>query len=126
MRTTRSPGRIIQSYRRPTGSSIRGCPTRSTDTAAAAGRGERDIAFVPFFTLTGARREQGAVTDHADAVSRVAQAHGVTEQQVRIAWTLHQGAHVLAIPGTGNPDHVAENVAAAAIRLGDDELAALG
>lgn len=34
--------------------------------------GERGIAFVPFFTLTGARREQGAVTDHDDVVSQVA------------------------------------------------------
>lgn len=87
--------------------------------------GERGIAFVPFFTLTGARREQGAVTDHDEAVSRVARAHGATEQQVRIAWALHQGTHVLAIPGTGDPDHVAENVAAGTIRLGDDELAIL-
>jgi aryl-alcohol dehydrogenase-like predicted oxidoreductase len=32
---------------------------------------------------------------------------------------------MLAIPGTGNPDHLVENVAAGAIRLTDDELARL-
>jgi pyridoxine 4-dehydrogenase len=32
---------------------------------------------------------------------------------------------MLAIPGTGNPSHLAENVAAAAIRLTSDEMAAL-
>ena len=52
----------------------------------------------------------------------VARAHGASPAQVRLAWTLHQGPHVLAIPGTGNPDHLAENVAAGALRLTDDEL----
>lgn len=37
--------------------------------------------------------------------------------RVRLAWTLHQGPHVLAIPGTGTPAHLEENVAAAALRL---------
>jgi pyridoxine 4-dehydrogenase len=32
---------------------------------------------------------------------------------------------VLAIPGTGQPGHLAENVAAAALRLSPDELARL-
>ena len=55
----------------------------------------------------------------------MARAHDATVAQIRLAWTLHQGPHVLAIPGTGNPDHVAENVAAAAIRLTEAELAIL-
>jgi diketogulonate reductase-like aldo/keto reductase len=33
---------------------------------------------------------------------------------------------VLAIPGTGNPDHIAENVAASALRLSPDELNRIG
>ena len=32
---------------------------------------------------------------------------------------------MLAIPGTGNPDHLVENVPAGALRLSDDELARL-
>ena len=52
-------------------------------------------------------------------------AHGVTPAQVRLAWTLQQGPHVLAIPGTGNPDHLAANVAAAALRLSPGEMARL-
>jgi hypothetical protein len=32
---------------------------------------------------------------------------------------------VLAIPGTGNPDHLAENIAAGTLRLSADELAKL-
>ncbi|HEX3003651.1 MAG TPA: aldo/keto reductase [Angustibacter sp.] len=88
--------------------------------------GERGIAFVPFFALTGQRREAGPVTEHSEPVSDVARKHGVTEQQVRLTWTLHQGAHVLAIPGTGSVAHLAENVAAAALDLDDDDLALLG
>jgi pyridoxine 4-dehydrogenase len=87
--------------------------------------GERGVAFVPFFALAGSRREAGAGDDHAEAVRAVALAHGATPHQVRLAWTLHQGPHVLAIPGTGDPDHLLENVAAGALRLSADELSSL-
>jgi pyridoxine 4-dehydrogenase len=33
--------------------------------------------------------------------------------------------HVLAIPGTGNPDHLVENIAADALKLSADDLASL-
>ncbi|MGW5163409.1 aldo/keto reductase, partial [Nonomuraea wenchangensis] len=56
----------------------------------------------------------------------VARARGATPAQVRLAWTLAQGPHVLAIPGTGDPVHLAENVAAGALRLSAEELALLG
>ena len=55
----------------------------------------------------------------------MSEAHGATPAQVRLAWTLHQGPHVLAIPGTGAPAHLEENVAAAALRLTDAEAARL-
>ncbi|MFC7550189.1 aldo/keto reductase [Plantactinospora sp. GCM10030261] len=88
--------------------------------------GERGVAYVPFFAIAGARREAGAGTDHDEAVRAVAAAHAVTPHQVRLAWTLHRGRHVLAIPGTGDPDHLEQNVAAGAIRLTAEELARLG
>ncbi len=87
--------------------------------------GEQGIAFVPFYAVAGEAGPQGATTPHDEEVLTVARAHGVSPAQVRIAWTLHQGPHVLAIPGTGNPDHLAENVAAGAVRLTDDEVATL-
>jgi pyridoxine 4-dehydrogenase len=88
--------------------------------------GERGVAFVPFFAIAGAGRESGPAADHSAAVRAVAAAHGVTPHQVRLAWTLHQGPHVLAIPGTGDPAHLVDNVAAGALRLTADELAGLG
>lgn len=87
--------------------------------------GGQGIAFVPFFAVAGDAGAQGATTAHDDAVLAAARAHDATPAQIRIAWTLHQGPHVLAIPGTGNPDHLVENVAAGAIRLTDEELATL-
>jgi diketogulonate reductase-like aldo/keto reductase len=48
-----------------------------------------------------------------------------TTAQVRLAWTLQQGPHVLVIPGTGNLDHLAQNVTAGALHLSDDEMTRL-
>jgi aryl-alcohol dehydrogenase-like predicted oxidoreductase len=87
--------------------------------------GEQGIAFVPFFAIAGDRREASASDAHDDQVLAVARAHDATPAQVRLAWTLHRGPHVLAIPGTGNPRHLTENVAAGALRLSPDELARL-
>ncbi|MGW5129329.1 aldo/keto reductase [Streptomyces sp. NPDC004069] len=88
--------------------------------------GEEGIAFVPFFAIAGEGGSRGAAGGaHDKEVEAVARAHDATPAQVRIAWTLQQGPHVLAIPGTGDPDHLVENVAAGALRLTDEEMARL-
>src|SRR3954452_953866 len=63
------------------------------------------IAFVPYFALTGEGREAGGlpVDDRVDAI---AQAHGATPAQVRLAWALSRGPNVLVIPGTGSESHL--------------------
>ncbi|MEU4403862.1 oxidoreductase [Streptosporangium sp. NPDC023963] len=86
---------------------------------------EQGIAFVPFFSIAGAGRETGAGGTEHEEILAIARARGATPAQIRLAWTLHQGPNVLAIPGTGNPEHLTENVAAAALRLSDDEAARL-
>ncbi|OKJ69964.1 aldo/keto reductase [Streptomyces sp. CB02460] len=86
--------------------------------------GELGIAFVPFFAIAGAGRESGAVPEHEEVLD-VARAHDASPAQIRLAWTLRQGPHVLAIPGTGNPAHLEANVAAGALRLTDEETARL-
>ena len=60
-----------------------------------------------------------------DAVDRVAESHGATPVQVRLAWVLARGPHVLAIPGTGREEHLAENLASADLALTADDLADL-
>ncbi len=87
--------------------------------------GEQGIAFVPYFAIAGAGREAGVGGAEPEELLAVAHAHGVGPAAIRLAWTLHRGPHVLAIPGTGDPDHLAANVAAGAIRLSPDELARL-
>ncbi len=83
------------------------------------------VAYVPFFSIATTGREAGASGDEDPQVRAVAAAHGVSTAQLRIAWALHRGPNVLAIPGTGNPEHLVANVAAGALRLTDDDLARL-
>ncbi|MBF9129119.1 aldo/keto reductase [Plantactinospora sp. S1510] len=99
-------------YRRGTDDLLRTC-------------GEQGVAFVPFFAIAGAGREAGPSGAERDDVRAVASAHGVSVAQVRLAWTLRRGPHVLAIPGTGNPDHLVANLAAGALELSEDDLARL-
>ncbi|MER7763150.1 aldo/keto reductase [Streptomyces sp. NPDC097619] len=88
--------------------------------------GEQGIAFVPFYALAGSAGERGrGGATEAPEVLRVARAHGITPVQLRLAWTLHRGPHVLAIPGTGDTAHLEANVAAGAVRLSEAELALL-
>jgi aryl-alcohol dehydrogenase-like predicted oxidoreductase len=87
--------------------------------------GEQGIAFVPFFAISGLRREAAAARDRDARLHTVARAHGATPAQIRLAWTLHRGPHILAIPGTTDPAHLAENIAAGALRLTEEELALL-
>ncbi|MFK4041064.1 aldo/keto reductase [Nonomuraea wenchangensis] len=101
-----------------------GAPAAERELLRACG--EQGIAYVPFFAIAGAGREAGAGAAEDERVLAVARARGATPAQVRLAWTLAQGPHVLAIPGTGDPGHLAENVAAGALRLSAEELALLG
>ena len=87
--------------------------------------GEQGIAFVPYFAIAGPGGHQGPGAGEHDEVLAVARAHDASPAQIRLAWTLHLGPHMLAIPGTGDPGHLAENVAAAALRLSPDEMARL-
>ncbi|MFJ5549465.1 oxidoreductase [Streptomyces sp. NPDC093225] len=87
--------------------------------------GEQGIAFVPFFSIAAAGKEGGTTGEESPEVLAVAEAHGASPAQVRLAWTLHRGPHVLAIPGTGNPAHLEANVAAGALRLSEEGLALL-
>ncbi|EST38121.1 hypothetical protein N566_09200 [Streptomycetaceae bacterium MP113-05] len=87
--------------------------------------GEQDIAFVPYFAIAREGREAGVTGDFDDALLDVARTYDVSPAQIRLAWTLSQGEHVLAIPGTADPRHLIANIAAGAIRLTEADLAHL-
>jgi pyridoxine 4-dehydrogenase len=80
---------------------------------------------VPFFTIAGAGRHDRPADEPAELLA-VAATHGATTAQIRLARTLQQGPHVLAIPGTGSVAHLEENVDAAGLPLSATELALLG
>jgi aryl-alcohol dehydrogenase-like predicted oxidoreductase len=86
--------------------------------------GEQGIHYVPYFSIATTNREAGGSTDPEEVLT-VAKAHDATPTQVRLAWTLARGPHVLVIPGTGDPQHLAENMAAADLELTADDLLVL-
>ncbi|WP_088281327.1 aldo/keto reductase [Ideonella sp. A 288] len=60
-----------------------------------------------------------------DGHVRLASEVGCTPAQLALAWLLTRGEHVVPIPGTTNPDHLAEDVGAAGVRLTPQTVAAL-
>jgi pyridoxine 4-dehydrogenase len=72
------------------------------------------IAFIPWFPL-GAGRVAGEV------LGRIAQVHSASPTQVALAWLLRRSPITLPIPGTSSIEHLKQNVAAASLRLSDEE-----
>jgi pyridoxine 4-dehydrogenase len=75
------------------------------------------LGFIPWFPL-----ETGSLAD-ADGLEKVAKNHAATSGQVALAWLLQHSPVMVPIPGTSSIDHLEENVAAAQLKLSDDELA---
>lgn len=63
--------------------------------------------------------------DLVDKVQELAAARNCTAAQLALAWVVARAPHIVTIPGTTSPHRLEENVAAAAIELTRDELAAL-
>ncbi|MBL0748672.1 aldo/keto reductase [Nocardioides baculatus] len=60
-----------------------------------------------------------------DRITQIAGEKGCTPGQLALAWVLAQGDDVAPIPGTKRVKYLEENVGAAAVELGADDLAAL-
>jgi aryl-alcohol dehydrogenase-like predicted oxidoreductase len=80
----------------------------------------RGFAFIPWAPVGGYQPGEG------EGLAGVATRRGVSPVQVAIAWQLARSPQMVPIPGTSSVAHLEENVAAAAIELSDDDLAALG
>lgn len=72
------------------------------------------IAFIPWFPL-GAGKVAG------EMLNRIAQAHRASPTQVALAWLLRRSPNMLPIPGTSSIEHLEQNVAAASLRLAEEE-----
>jgi pyridoxine 4-dehydrogenase len=73
-----------------------------------------EIAFIPWFPL-GAGKVAG------DVLNRIAHAHSAIPTQIALAWLLRRSPIMLPIPGTSSIEHLEQNVAAASLRLPDED-----
>jgi aryl-alcohol dehydrogenase-like predicted oxidoreductase len=85
---------------------------------------ERGIAFLPWSPLGGIPKAADAAAAH-DPVRAAAAAHGVSPQQVALAWLLSLSPCVIPIPGTTRRESILDSVAAAELPLTEDELGAI-
>jgi aryl-alcohol dehydrogenase-like predicted oxidoreductase len=81
---------------------------------------QEGLAFIPWYPLGSGRLAR------ARRLAEIAERHKATASQVALAWLLHRSPAMLPIPGTSSIAHFDENFAAAALRLDQQELAALG
>jgi aryl-alcohol dehydrogenase-like predicted oxidoreductase len=82
------------------------------------------IAFLPWSPLGGISSAAELGSNHA-AFAEVAQARGVSPQQVALAWELSLADVVIPIPGASRPASIEDSVRAADLELTDEELARL-
>lgn len=79
-----------------------------------------NLGFIPWFPLaTGDLAKAGGPLD------TIAHRLRATPAQVALAWLLAKSPVMLPIPGTASIAHLNENVGAASVKLGDEDIAAL-
>jgi pyridoxine 4-dehydrogenase len=78
---------------------------------------QENLAFLPWAPIQQTEKIAGVL----NAAKRL----GVSEQQVALAWLLARSPQVLPIPGSGSPEHVADNIAAAGLELAGEEFNAI-
>ncbi len=80
----------------------------------------KQIGFIPWAPLAS-----GSLARPGSTLSEIATRLKLSPAQVALAWVLQRSPVMLPIPGTASPDHLAQNVAAAGMRLNDQDFAAL-
>ena len=81
---------------------------------------ELGIAFLPWSPLGGISNA-GRLGSRFDVFQQVARAHGVSPQQVCLAWMLAKAPVVIPIPGSSRPETIRDSVAAAELKLSAEE-----
>jgi len=81
---------------------------------------ELGIAFLPWSPLGGISNA-GALGSRYAAFADVAQTHGVSPQQVCLAWMLAKAPVVIPIPGSSRPETIRDSVAATELKLSAEE-----
>lgn len=84
---------------------------------------EHGIAFLPWSPLGGTGGGARTVGERFEAFREVGEAHGVSPQQVVLAWELSLSPVVVPIPGARRAASIVDSARAADLALSDDELA---
>ena len=87
---------------------------------------ERARHRVPALEPAGRHRQGRRPGRRTPRSRRSRPAHGVSPQQVTLAWMLATSPVVIPIPGSSRPETIRDSAAAADLRLTDDELATPG
>ena len=82
------------------------------------------VLFLPWSPLGGVANADELGGNHA-AFAEVAQAHGVSPQQVCLAWELATSPVMVPIPGASRPETIRDSIAASELELTADEIVAL-
>ncbi len=77
---------------------------------------EQGIAFLPWYPLN-AGKDKGRLDAPGHAIGNFAREHGLTVNQLSLAWLLHRSPVVVPIPGTGAIPHLEENLKATEVDL---------
>jgi aryl-alcohol dehydrogenase-like predicted oxidoreductase len=85
--------------------------------------GERGIAYLPWSPLGGTGGGAREVGDRFAVFAEIATEHGVSPQQVVLAWELSLGEHVIPIPGARRAQSITDSAQAVNLTLSDEELA---
>jgi len=78
---------------------------------------QENLVFLPWAPISAA--------DDIEIIVHAARNHGCSPRQIVLAWLLGRSPQILPIPGSGDPEHVEANVAAAGIKLDENEVAAI-
>jgi aryl-alcohol dehydrogenase-like predicted oxidoreductase len=82
---------------------------------------ELGIAFLPWSPLGGIG-SAGDLGSRFAPFAKVAEAHGVSPQQVCLAWMLNKAPVVIPIPGSSRPATIRDSAAAVHLTLSQDEI----
>jgi aryl-alcohol dehydrogenase-like predicted oxidoreductase len=83
------------------------------------------IAFLPWSPFGGISKAADAPGTH-DPVREAAEAHGVSPQQVVLAWLLALSPVMIPIPGASRPESITDSAKAVDLELSHEELQAIG
>lgn len=84
---------------------------------------DHEVAFLPWSPLGGTGGGARSVGEEFTAFADIAADHGVSPQQVVLAWEMSLSEHVIPIPGARRAASIVDSAAAADLELSSEELA---